>query len=105
MQNGPLRLLTTSHIIICWVHKNGNPQSYNITSNITLTPPTTRTGYTFAGWFDAEVAGNQVTNITAGTTGNLNLYARWTANTYTITFNTNGGTAIDPLTVTYNQSI
>jgi uncharacterized repeat protein (TIGR02543 family) len=57
-----------------------------------------RTGYTFAGWFTAAVGGTQVqpsTNV--GTASNHSLYAHWTANTYTVSFDANGGGTPDPL--------
>ncbi|NLK53167.1 MAG: hypothetical protein GX295_12115 [Syntrophomonadaceae bacterium] len=60
-----------------------NPASYNVeTPTITL-ENATKTGYTFAGWWDAPTAGTQVTQIVVGSTGNQTLYARWTANTDT----------------------
>jgi uncharacterized repeat protein (TIGR02543 family) len=68
-----------------------NPTSYNIeTPTITL-KNATRTGYTFEGWFDAAIEGRQVTEIAQGSTGDKNLYARWTAKTYMVAFNANGG--------------
>ena len=68
-----------------------NQLSYNIeTPTITL-QNAIRTGYTFAGWFDAPTGGSKITSIPKGSTGNKTLYARWTPNTYTVTFNANGG--------------
>ncbi|MBQ2625524.1 MAG: InlB B-repeat-containing protein [Kiritimatiellae bacterium] len=58
----------------------------------------TRTGYTYQGWatsadWDAAYANKQtVSNLTATANGTVNLYAVWTANPYTVTFNANGGT-------------
>ena len=58
----------------------------------------TRTGYTYQGWAtsadgDAAYANKQtVSNLTATANGTVNLYAVWTANPYTVTFNANGGT-------------
>jgi uncharacterized repeat protein (TIGR02543 family) len=56
----------------------------------------TRTGYTFAGWNTASNGSG--TNYTDGQsvtiTGALTLYAKWTADTYTITYNSNGGTSV-----------
>ncbi|MDY0024118.1 MAG: InlB B-repeat-containing protein, partial [Candidatus Izemoplasmatales bacterium] len=66
--------------------QTSNRTSYNVTNSFTLTNPTSRIGYSFVGWFDAQTDGNQVTTIDAGTTGNLSLYARWLANEYTITY-------------------
>ena len=56
-------------------------------------PTLTREGYTFEGWFTAENGGTQVTAVTTVTTAaDHMLYAHWTANEYTVTFNANGGT-------------
>ncbi len=68
------------------------------------TPKTTsRTGYTFAGWFtdeDLTSAFADGTQITADTT----LYAKWTINEYTVTFNANGGSAVTEQKVEYNAT-
>lgn len=56
-------------------------------------------GYTFTGWFDAAIGGNEVTTGTSFT-ANTTVYAQWTRNgdtptpgaSYTITFDPNGGT-------------
>ena len=81
-------------------HLNGgtnngsNPDTYTIeSSTITFADPT-KTGYTFAGWFTDEnfTPGNEITQITTGSTGNVDVYAKWTADSYTITYHLNGGT-------------
>ncbi|XUX00031.1 MAG: InlB B-repeat-containing protein [Dehalogenimonas sp.] len=66
-----------------------------------------RTGYTFAGWFTAASGGSQVnTGTTVAITGPQTLYAHWTANQYTVTFNGNGGGTPSPTTkqVTYDST-
>ncbi len=72
---------------------NDNPAGFNVeTPTITLQSPT-KTGYTFAGWFNNEgLTGEAVTQIAQGSTANVNLYAKWTAIAYTITYNLNEGT-------------
>lgn len=53
----------------------------------------TKSGYIFAGWAtsaDGNVSYSDKTKITV--TQNLTLYAKWTAITYTITYELNGGT-------------
>ncbi len=56
-------------------------------------PTPTRTGYTFKGWYTAASGGTKVTSsTTVSITAAQTLYAQWTANTYTVTFNANGGT-------------
>jgi len=67
----------------------------------------TRTGYTFNGWFTATSGGTQVTSATTvAITANQTLYAQWTANTYAVTFNANGGGTPSPTgkTVTYDAT-
>ena len=75
---------------------SGAPSSQTKThgTNLTLssTRPT-RTGYTFLGW--STSSGATSATYSAGGTFDLNadttLYAVWRANTYTITYNANGG--------------
>ena len=68
-----------------------NPTSYNIeTRTITLFSPT-KTGYTFGGWYTDEAFTNAKTQIANGSTGDITLHAKWTADTYTITYNLNDG--------------
>ncbi len=55
-------------------------------------PTPTRTGYTFNGWFTAASGGTQVTaSTTVSITAAQTLYAHWTAYTYTVSYNANGG--------------
>ncbi len=55
-------------------------------------PTPTRTGYAFAGWFTAPVGGAKVESTTKAQRAEAHtLYAQWTANTYTVAFNANGG--------------
>ena len=44
-------------------------------------------------------------DFNAAVTGNMTLTAKWTANSYTITFDTNGASAIDPITQGYDTTI
>ncbi len=72
---------------------NDNPTGFNVeTPTITLQSPT-KTGYTFGGWFNnVGLTGEAITQIAQGSTANVNLYAKWTAVDYTITYNLNDGT-------------
>src|SRR5690606_5290124 len=66
---------------------HGNPATYTIeTTTITLQNPTNRVGYNFVGWFDAPLGGDEVSEIVLGSTGNIEVYARFTAKTYTLTY-------------------
>ena len=64
-----------------------------------------RTGYTFAGWnTEADGSGTAYAAGSAITTA-ATLYAQWTINQYTITFDTDGGTEIDPITLDYGEAV
>ena len=55
-------------------------------------PTPTRIGYKFNGWYTAASGGTKITDTTnVNLTANQTLYAQWTANNYTVTFNANGG--------------
>ena len=74
---------------------SGNVTSY--TYGVGATLPTaddmTYTGYTFKGWYDNEnLTGSPIAAIGDTETGNKEYWAKWEANTYTVTLNTNGGT-------------
>ena len=72
----------------------GNPSTYNIEDgNIVLGEPT-KTGYTFGGWYDNEnFAGDPIDEFNFADPGDPNreFWAKWTANTYTVHFDANGG--------------
>ena len=78
----------------------------NYTNNAITLPNATRTGYTFNGWYTAASGGTKVGNAgaqwtpTAATT----LYAHWTVNSYTVTYNyaENGGKSATKTTATVN---
>ncbi len=65
--------------------------------------PTTTPGYTFGGW--NKVDGTAWNYASDKVTDNITLYAKWTANTYTITFDTAGGSEIAPITQDYGTHI
>lgn len=72
-----------------------------------LSEPTlpTRTGYTFGGWYK-EFACINLWNFSSDTVVSMTtLYTKWTAQNYTITFNSYGGSTTDPSSrvITYDQ--
>ena len=91
----------------------GNPDTYTVeTDAFTLKNPT-RPGYTFTGWSGTGLTGedNLTVTIPKGSTGNRSYTAHWSLNTYSITYDLNGGTAsgnptsytVESATITLNQ--
>lgn len=87
---------------------SGSPSSTTVQAGQSVTlPNATRSGYTFNGWFTSSSGGSYV-----GTAGNsytpsssITLYAQWSLNTWTVSFNGNGGTTPSSITVTQGQSL
>ena len=74
----------------------GNPDTYTVeTDAFTLKNPT-RPGYTFTGWSGTGLTGedNLTVTIPKGSTGNRSYTAHWSLNTYSITYDLDGGTAL-----------
>ena len=85
---------------------SGNVTEYTYGVGATLPTDVTRTGYTFKGWYDNEnLTGSPVTAIGGAETGNKEYWAKWEINQYTITFDTNGGSEIAPITQDYATEI
>ena len=63
-------------------------------------------GYTFTGWYTAQNGGTRVTaSSTVKTAGNHSLYARWEAKTLSVTFDANGGSAVNnSISVSYGST-
>lgn len=61
----------------------------NYKNNSVNLPKPTKSGYTFNGWYTASSGGTKVNN-TYTPTGNITLYAHWSANSYTLSFDANG---------------
>ena len=74
--------------------------------NAPITQPAdpTRTGHTFTGWYQ-DPACTQPWDFDDWVTGDMTLYAGWRANSYTISFDTDGGSNIGHITQDYDTAI
>jgi uncharacterized repeat protein (TIGR02543 family) len=70
-------------------------QWYPTTHPLALEEPT-RVGYTFDGWYGDLTLETRVSELS--TTEDSDLYPKWIANPYTITFDSNGGSEINDIT-------
>lgn len=88
-------------------YTNLSPTSLTYGSTYTYPTQPAKTGYTFSGWFTEKALNTAI--IASGTawtyTTNQTFYAKFTAITYTLIYNLDGGTIADnPTTVTYDAS-
>ena len=94
-----------------YTSKIKTPSTYTYSEGYTLPikADLTRLGYEFTGWnTKADGTGTPVTKIGKDgqiETGDVVLYAQWWATGYTITFDTNGGRELAPVTLEYEESI
>ena len=80
--------------------------TYGVGATLPAADDMTYTGHTFKGWYDNEnLTGSPVTAIGGAETGNKEYWAKWEINQYTITFDTNGGSEIAPITQDYGTKI
>ena len=85
-------LATKTHTITFNSDGGSAVESQTIEEGNTATEPTNpnKTGYTFSGWY-TEPECTTAFDFATPITSDIILYAKWTAKTYTITLNANGG--------------
>lgn len=65
-----------------------------------------KVGYTFTGWAYTDAEGNeQLITSTYKVDSSIELRAKWVANEYTITFETNGGSTVEAITLNYLSNL
>ena len=75
---------------------HANPETYQEGTVVEFTNPSEVDGYTFVGWTPER--------ISADITGAQTVRANWTANNYTIAYNSNGGSGtMEPTLATYDS--
>lgn len=95
---------------VTWDANGGSvsPTSNSGVYGATITAPTpTRTGYTFQYW-RSPLSGGDPIFLNAGASytiiGSITFYAIWTINTFTVTYDEQGGSAVSDATVSYGSS-
>ena len=80
-------------------------QTLDYNTAITKPQDPKRTHYTFGGWYTDEGLITAYNFETSVITQDISLYAKWTIITHVITVNTNGGTAVTPITFDEGSSL
>ena len=93
-------LYTISYDLADGVNNPENPTSYTIESGLITLKDPTRVGYTFVGWYNGE---QLVTTIDSNTLENIFLTAKWTVNSYKLTFDVDGN--LTEKTFKYGESV
>lgn len=86
----------------------GTPTDSYTTGGTAITlPAPAKTGYTFGGWFTGSdfAAGTSIGTTTYSPSSSVTAYAKWTANTLNVTWDSNGGTSIAGTTTTSGATI
>ncbi|WP_158539833.1 InlB B-repeat-containing protein [Gordonibacter sp. 28C] len=79
------------------VNAASNPATYTVGTAVQLAAPT-KDGYMFDGWYTDASFSNRVTEIAAGVSGDIALYAKWVKNADPTPEQPATGTKIDPAT-------
>ena len=76
-------------------------QEYTVEDTEITLPSVSKDGYEFGGWYaSATFEGEEVTSGEYDfAAGGITLYAKFTLKTFTVTFEVNGGTAVDSITL------
>ena len=70
-------------------------------NSIGTLPTPTKEGHTFDGW----IYNGSTISASTTVTSNMTVIASWTANTYTVTFDSNGGSSVSSISRTYGETI
>ncbi|KAB2810227.1 MAG: InlB B-repeat-containing protein, partial [Paludibacter sp.] len=108
---------TPSNYTISFDTNGGNaisPLSYTTTSSSLTLPDCSRTGYSFTTWKITEISADCNWTLNAiynageinphGKYGNITVQAQWQINQYTLSYESNGGSAIADMTQDYNST-
>ncbi|TCJ03807.1 InlB B-repeat-containing protein [Cytobacillus praedii] len=79
-------------------------QSVDHDGTATVPQPPTKQGYTFTGWYTDNTYSTPY-DFGTSITGDKTIYAKWIINQYIISFQSNGGSNVDPLTEDYETKI
>jgi len=82
------------------------PDSYKPNGPEIILPTLVKANHDFLGWYDNdEFTGNPITKVLPSSTGDLTLYAKFELSAFNVEFNTNGGSAIETVSVEQGEKV
>lgn len=81
---------TITYVLNGGTNSKKNPSSYNVSTKTFSFSNPSRTGYVFKGWYTDSKYQKSIKKVSRGTTGNMTLYAKWSAIAYSVEFDGNG---------------
>ncbi|HQL86505.1 MAG TPA: InlB B-repeat-containing protein, partial [Lentisphaeria bacterium] len=107
-----IHIRVTSEVNVTFVVDQGDEAPVPESKTVTIGAPygdlpfSSREGHRFLGWWTAREGGSEVTPETIVTVkANHSLYAQWAVESYTLTFDSAGGSDVDPITQEYNTIV
>ena len=97
--------------IVTFDYQCDDIKNKEVTVNVNQTvsapsPNPTREGYTLEDWYiDKDCTNGKEWDFNTPVTADITLFAKWTENEYDVTFNSQGGSHINPITVAKNNTI
>ena len=96
------------HTVTFDLNYEGNPAAttVKVEEGKTVKKPSNpvRPGWEFVGWFK-ESSGRTAWNFDTEIVSDITIYAKWSAITFTVTFNSNGGSEVRTQTVSYGGKV
>jgi uncharacterized repeat protein (TIGR02543 family) len=83
----------------------GTTRTVNHGATVGTLATATRTGYAFGGWYTQRNGGGAQFTASTAVTSAITVYAKWTINQYTVTFNADGGSGGTTRTVNHGASV
>ncbi len=84
----------------------GSTLSYTVEDDLVVFNDPSKVGYTFNGWYDNNAFdGDVYVAINPNRMEDLTLYAKWTINQYTISFDSVGGTSVESITQDFATAV
>ncbi|MEZ7821021.1 MAG: InlB B-repeat-containing protein [Patescibacteria group bacterium] len=86
---------TVNTYAVTFVYDNGSSnteQSTNYNTTLLSLPSPTKTGYTFDGWWTVSGGTGDKFTTSSKVTGNITVYAKWIADQYVVTFDSQSAT-------------